>query len=270
MTQNLLPSVDLHRATGRSANVLPKWIHLTPAGPEVKGRDGRGFTIGDPESVIEATELPLMIDLDHLSYFTGETKAYGWVDEIVFEDGKGKRAAGFWGRIERWTPAGEGLVRGRDYRYLSPVVFTKGSDDEDELGELVRFDSFALTNRPNLSLEELSGMHSRKPTPIASKPRPRGTPKAPTRVELEARIAELEAQRDREHAAELQSFRAKFGLRDFSTGQPSRAPITEEHAQRRAAFRTKFGLRDLSQPEPRAEAQPADARAAFKAKFGLV
>ena len=271
--QTLLRAIDLHRATSRSSSVLPKWIHLTPPGPTVKGRDGRGFTISDPDAVIAATELPAMIDLDHLSYFTGDTKAFGWVDRIEYEDGKGKRAAGFWGRIEHWTAGGKALVQGREYRFLSPVVHTLKESDDDELPELVSFDSFALTNRPNLTLEELSGMHSSQRRPQSSGQGHR-TPKRkkPTAAELRARIAflerdnarreaQLEAQTRREtEARELarSEFRAKFGLRDMT---PEGQRRVQRGAHHRAAFCRQFGI---------TTAEYDAQRAAFRRKFGLV
>lgn len=158
---------------------LPKWVHLTPAGDEghelaakgervVRGRDGREFAIGDIERVLAGTELPMQFDWDHESVMGGffgpsSTKAAGWIDKIVYlEEGDDERPEpGFWGRVERWTPAGQSDVELAYYRGLSPVVRYEyrepaSSDAPAPPPLLVGFVNVALTNRPNLKMTLLN------------------------------------------------------------------------------------------------------------------
>ena len=154
---------------------LPKWVHLSPNGDEghelalegervVRGRDGREFAIGDVKRVMKGTELPMQFDWDHesVSWF-GSTKAAGWIDKIIhLEEGDEERpAAGFWGRVERWTPEGRASVEDGYFRGLSPVVRYEyrqpsASDEPSPPPLLVGFVNVALTNRPNLKMTLLN------------------------------------------------------------------------------------------------------------------
>lgn len=154
-----------HVGTAPGEHVVPEWIHLTPGGEVVRGRDGREFRVTDPQAIIKATELPMQLDVDHesMSYF-GSTKAYGWIDKIEYleNDEEDGREAGFWGRAENWTPEGMTLVSERVFRGISPVIRvqfsqpTEGVDDIDEVPEMVSFVNAALTNRPNLRMTLLN------------------------------------------------------------------------------------------------------------------
>lgn len=146
---------------------LPVWLHLTPAGPDVQGRDGRAFAIEDPAAIIERTvpELPLLVDWDHESMWFGSTKAALWIDEIVFVDettvSTDRPEAGFWAHVERWTPEGESDVRNFRFRNISPVIRQQFREPEVEGEEpplplLLNFDAVALTNRPNLRMVSLN------------------------------------------------------------------------------------------------------------------
>lgn len=157
---------DKPRTRGRKPATLPAWIQLTPVGPEVNGRDGRAFEIGDPAKVLKRTapELPMLIDWDHDSMW-GSTKAAAWVDDIRFvaigEETPDFSEAGFWGHVERWTPEGEDDVRNFRFRMLSPVIRHQFREPEIEgddppLPLLLNFESIALTNRPNLRMVSLN------------------------------------------------------------------------------------------------------------------
>lgn len=142
----------------------PEWIQLMPIGPAVDGRDGRAWTMSDPDAVVAASELPMVLDWEHATEIKapqGEpAPAAGWIKELsvvrVEAAGAG-RAPGIWARVE-WTPRGASSVRDHEYRYVSPVFqFEKGTT------EVLRLLNAALTNRPNLDLTALNGRESRQP-----------------------------------------------------------------------------------------------------------
>ena len=130
----------------------PEWVHLLPAGRFV-GRDGRGpWILEDAASVIAATstnfggaDMPL--DYNHQTELTSlngqPAPAAGWFREME------ARSDGIWARVE-WTERGARAVTSREYRYISPAFF------HDEEGRVLRFNSAALTNLPNLELKALS------------------------------------------------------------------------------------------------------------------
>ncbi|MFW6087006.1 MAG: phage protease, partial [Myxococcota bacterium] len=135
----------------------PEWVHLLPLGPEIRGRDGRRWTMPDPEAVVQATqarEMPAQVDYQHASEFRRqdgsgvEAPAAGWITElnIVREPDAARPQPGVWGRVE-WTPRGGEAVRNREYRFLSPAfLFRK------ENGEVARITSAGLVHKPNLTM----------------------------------------------------------------------------------------------------------------------
>jgi phage I-like protein len=131
----------------------PEWVQLLPAG-EFHGRDGRGpYRNIDPHGVIESTmayqagaDIPM--DYDHqLEYSASNGKpapASGWIVKLeVRGDGS------IWGRPS-WTEKAAAHIVAREFRYLSPV-FRHTAD-----GRIVRIESAALTNVPNLDLVALA------------------------------------------------------------------------------------------------------------------
>lgn len=154
---------------------LPAFIHLSPPGPLVEGRDGRSFSVGDPALVLAATEpdLPLLVDWDHESMFGMSTKAAAWVDSLKFvplgEESAEFPVAGFWGHITDWTPEGADDVLKKRFRMLSPVIRHQELEIDEETGEpldedgppmLLAFENVALTNRPNLRMVSMNSAHS--------------------------------------------------------------------------------------------------------------
>jgi len=135
----------------------PEWIQLLPSG-EFRGRDGRGpYRNADPASIIATTiayqagaELPM--DYDHqLEYaaINGQpAPASGWIVELAVKFG-----GEVWGRV-RWTEKAAAHIRAREYRYLSPV-FRHTAD-----GRIIRIESAALTNVPNLELVAIASRHA--------------------------------------------------------------------------------------------------------------
>lgn len=87
----------------------------------------------------------LLVDFDHFSLDTDKpSEAAGWIMEME------NRADGLWANI-LWSDVGESAVKGRRYRFLSPVW--NREDCEDLGGGRVRplaIRNAAVTNDPNL------------------------------------------------------------------------------------------------------------------------
>lgn len=131
----------------------PEWIELIPAGPMVKGRDGREWKFGSYEMFhvlnrFQTFDLDVVIDREHATEIKGvageEAPAAGWIKEL--ED----RNGALWGRVE-WTPRARTQIENREYRYLSPVFSHTKSDRAIRVLE-----SVGLTNKPNLRLTALN------------------------------------------------------------------------------------------------------------------
>lgn len=130
---------------------VPDWIELLPAGPEVRGRDGRSWRLDDPQAVVVAfvaagVDLPL--DIEHATELKapkGEpAPAVGWITALEVRNGS------VWGRVD-WNSEGGWSVAYRQYRYISPV-FTY----DKVTMQILRLTSVALTNQPNLALQALN------------------------------------------------------------------------------------------------------------------
>ena len=129
---------------------VPERVQLIPAGAVI-GRDGRSWVLDDPQQVVnrfieQGTELP--VDIEHSTELRapkGEpAPAAGWVHQLDVIDGA------IWGAVN-WNETGRGLVGGKQYRYLSPVILYSPGD-----GSIRGLTSVALTNRPNLHLPALN------------------------------------------------------------------------------------------------------------------
>lgn len=155
-----LPSTDIVRiqdparalcyALPPDATTAPDWVELLPAGPDIVGRDGRRWTMRDPDAVVAASRIgrDLVFDWEHgsiqLSTAGVRNPAAGWIKELAVRDGA------LWGRVD-WTAAGRSDVETKAYRYLSPVF-----DFSKSTGEIVRFVSAGLVHEPNLRLPALN------------------------------------------------------------------------------------------------------------------
>ena len=131
---------------------------LLPAG-EFAARDGRPgpgrtWKLSDEQGRKIAAELsaiaartPVVIDYEHQSRNSQENgkpaPAAGWVKEVQARDD------GLYGRVE-WTANAAAAIKGREYRYVSPVYFHKPD------GDILALQSVALTNVPNLDMVEIS------------------------------------------------------------------------------------------------------------------
>lgn len=128
----------------------PEWVHLLPAGA-FKGTDGRGpYRVRDAQAVIAASlasHNKLPIDENHATTRAlaagGASPARAWISVLE------ARPDGVWGKPE-WTPSGTALMTERAYRGISPVFEYDAAD-----GTVLRLQSAALTNAPNLPLTAL-------------------------------------------------------------------------------------------------------------------
>jgi phage I-like protein len=131
------------------------WVLLIPAG-KFSGRDGRGpYDAGDKVKLEQIAEMTrryagntdILVDYEHQSIHAltnGQpAPAAGWIKEVQARDD------GLYGRVE-WTANAASAIKGREYRYLSPVYFhTKD-------GDVLALQTVALTNVPNLDMIEVS------------------------------------------------------------------------------------------------------------------
>lgn len=130
---------------------VPEWIQLTPAGPDIDGRDGRHWILPNPSTVVNAflnngADLP--VDIEHSTEHKapkGEpAPAVGWIK------GMEVRANALWANVE-WTVEGQSLIASGGYRYISPV-FTYDRDT----AEIRKMLSAGLTNQPNFEMAALN------------------------------------------------------------------------------------------------------------------
>jgi phage I-like protein len=132
------------------AGAVPDWVQLTPPGPAIVGRDGRGWKLSDPARVAAAFDPAKepQIDMEHSSQLAAPmgipAPAVGWINQIEVRDNA------LWGRVA-WTAEGEAVVTSRAYRYLSPVFRF-----DYETGEILQIVSAGLTNSPNLEMAALN------------------------------------------------------------------------------------------------------------------
>ena len=149
MTAEITSTIAI--ALNATSDTVPDWIQLTPSGPNVEGRDGRKWTLTNPEEVVAAfrnngADLP--VDFEHATQVKGQqgepAPAIGWIKDMEVREGA------LWGQVE-WTDAGRNAIAAKAYRYVSPVfTFTK------KMGHVVRMLSAGLTNQPNLKMAALN------------------------------------------------------------------------------------------------------------------
>ncbi len=138
-------------ALNASGDAVPDWIQLTPAGPDIEGRDGRKWVLPNPEEVVaafkrNAADLP--VDFEHATQVKGAkgepAPAIGWIKDLEV------RSGAIWGRVE-WNEVGQQAIASKGYRYVSPVfTFKKAA------GDILKMISAGLTNQPNLQLAALN------------------------------------------------------------------------------------------------------------------
>ncbi|WP_273792386.1 phage protease [Brucella anthropi] len=142
-----------------SGKTAPEWIELFPAGPSIKARDGRAWTL-DPNKVLAAFAAnngPLAIDYEHAQAHKApkgdEAPAAGWIVDLE------ERAGGVWGRVE-WVAKAARQIVNREYRFISPDF------NHDRNGLITRLNGAGLVNRPALVMTALAQEQHQKETPM--------------------------------------------------------------------------------------------------------
>jgi phage I-like protein len=123
-------------------NGAPEKVRLLPLG-HVKSQKG-DFDV-DEESfrLMKQTFLErgidIVIDYEHQTLKDVQAPAGGWIKDLSIEDGA------IVAKVE-WTPQGKKYLENREYRYLSPVVLVRKSDNK-----AIVLHSVALTNTPAIN-----------------------------------------------------------------------------------------------------------------------
>jgi len=148
----------LARAAGDQADTAPEWIQLLPAGPTITARDGRTWTLPDPEVVLAhftANGADLPVDLEHASELLAPkghaAPAQGWIKALAIRDGA------VWGQVD-WTDEGSDQVTSKRYRYVSPAIL------HDKAGAIRGLSSAGLVTRPALHMPALARHGGRNST----------------------------------------------------------------------------------------------------------
>lgn len=129
--------------TLKGANVevvgAPEIISILPLGHVISSK---GEFDVDEESFKEMLKgigqrgVDLVVDYEHQTLKGVQAPAAGWVKELKLEDGQIKA------RVE-WTPQGAQYLENKEYRYLSPVISVRKTDNK-----ATGLHSIALTNTP--------------------------------------------------------------------------------------------------------------------------
>ena len=118
---------------------VPESISILPLGHVVSSK---GEFDVDEESFraiqegIAARGVDTVIDYEHQTLGNGEAPAAGWVKSLKLENGCIKADV-------EWTARGAEYLRNREYRYPSPVINVRKSDNK-----VIGLHSLALTNTP--------------------------------------------------------------------------------------------------------------------------
>jgi phage I-like protein len=121
-------------------------VMLMPWG-EVKTADGRDFVVDEESGRMIAAAFAegkkdIPIDFEHTTTGqrltpTGAAPAAGWITSILVKSGEGIFA------MVKWNDSTRAMIKGDEYRYLSPVIGVRKKDRK-----AVVVESAALTNRP--------------------------------------------------------------------------------------------------------------------------
>lgn len=114
-------------------------VSLLPFG---KVRSQKGDFIVDDESfkrirnTFEERGIDIVIDYEHQTLEDVQAPAGGWIKDLFIRDGA------IAAKVE-WTPKAQEYIKNKEYKYLSPVVLVRKSDQK-----AVVLHSVALTNTP--------------------------------------------------------------------------------------------------------------------------
>ncbi|MCA8896587.1 MAG: Mu-like prophage major head subunit gpT family protein [Hyphomicrobiales bacterium] len=125
---------------------VPEWVQFMPAGPQLKGRDGREWRMPSASAVVAATKLPFALDFEHSMDLPGQGEpiASGWCEELQVRNGE------IWGRVS-WTPKATQRIADRECRFLSPVFKFAAAT-----GEVIALTGAGLVARPNFEMTALN------------------------------------------------------------------------------------------------------------------
>ena len=117
----------------------PEVISVLPLGhvTSAKGEfnvDGESFSA--MKAQIAQRGVDLVVDYEHQTLTGEQAPAAGWVKELFLDDGQIKA------RVE-WTDRAKAYLENREYRYLSPVITVRKTDNK-----AMGLHSIALTNTP--------------------------------------------------------------------------------------------------------------------------
>lgn len=117
----------------------PEVISVLPLG-HVKSAKGEFNVDGESFSAMKAQiarrGVDLVVDYEHQTLTGEQAPAAGWVKELFLDDGQIKA------RVE-WTDRAKAYLENREYRYLSPVITVRKTDNK-----AMGLHSIALTNTP--------------------------------------------------------------------------------------------------------------------------
>ena len=121
---------------------VPEVIRLLPMGHVASTKGEFDVDDGSVQDIIQHfkdRKLDLVIDYEHQTLQDVQAPAAGWIKDI-YQEGKA-----IVGKVE-WTPKGREYIANKEYRYLSPVVLVRKSDNK-----AVVLHSAALTNTPAIN-----------------------------------------------------------------------------------------------------------------------
>jgi len=146
MSKRLDTAFGLGIALQSAQDGLPTHIHLLPKG-RIETTDTRGpYFAENLDEIVSASMMDLkdgrlVVDLNHSTDLSapkgGEAPAVGWITALQ------AREDGIWGEVE-WTAYGSELVKGKAYRFVSPVVGHGRTDKK--VSRILRA---SLVNNPN-------------------------------------------------------------------------------------------------------------------------
>lgn len=117
----------------------PETISVLPIGHVVSSKgefDVDEESYREMKAQIAKRGVDLVVDYEHQTLKGCEAPAAGWVKELKLEDSQIKA-------VVEWTERGAEYLKNREYRYLSPVVSVRKSDNK-----AMGLHSLALTNTP--------------------------------------------------------------------------------------------------------------------------
>ena len=134
MTKKLVLNVSSSEING-----VPEKVKLLPLGL-VKSQKG-DFKVDEEsfqkiKNTFKERAIDIVIDYEHQTLEDVQAPAGGWIKDLFIEDGA------IAAKVE-WTPKAQEYLKNKEYKYLSPVVLVRKSDQK-----AVVLHSAALTNTP--------------------------------------------------------------------------------------------------------------------------